>query len=157
MPSVPELFNGTGDVRVIKVLVVVKTDHKPHPDCHIGIGRKIKINLQCIEQHTNPQTGCRNLGDVLGECWNEVSATDAQPFARIAFLASPMVKRLIPCIIHPFSLYGSQSHQQPAGNERLARRYTDETGKHTAADLRICAVVPLLAIYVDDVREQLKV
>ncbi len=40
MPSVPELFDGTGDVRVIKVLVVVKTDHKPHTDCLIGIGKK---------------------------------------------------------------------------------------------------------------------
>ena len=143
MPSVPELFNGTGDVRVIKVLVVVKTDHKPHTDCHIGIGRKIKINLQCIEQHTNPQTGCRNLAMSLASVGTRVSATDAQPFARIAFLASPMVKRLIPLYNSSVFTYGSQSHQQPAGNERLVRRYTDGTGKHTAADLRICAVVPL--------------
>ena len=71
MPSVPEFFNGTGDVRVIKVFIVVKTNHKSHTDCHVGIGGKIKINLQCIEQHTNPQTGCRNLGNVTCKCRNQ--------------------------------------------------------------------------------------
>ena len=54
MPATPELTDILRNIRIIKILQKVKTDHPAKPDGHIGITGKIVIDLEGIGQHPHP-------------------------------------------------------------------------------------------------------
>lgn len=63
MPSAPEIRNGIGHIRIIEVFFIVEAAHQTHADCHIGIGRKIEVDLQHIGKHAEPHSKHRNRAE----------------------------------------------------------------------------------------------
>ena len=66
MPSPPEFSDTLGNVRIVKVLFKIKSEHFPQSDRHIRITAEIKINLECIGKYPDPrrkdrQISCRHL------------------------------------------------------------------------------------------------
>ena len=59
MPSSPEFRDTGGNIRIIKVLDKIESQHFTEADCHIGITAKIIINLHGIGKGSNP---CRQHG-----------------------------------------------------------------------------------------------
>ena len=54
MPPPPEFGDGGGEVRVIKVFFIIKAKDSAKADRHIGITRKIVVNLQGIQDYGQP-------------------------------------------------------------------------------------------------------
>ena len=48
VPSSPEIGDRGGDIGIIEIFFVVEAYHKTHTDSHIGICRKIEIELEHI-------------------------------------------------------------------------------------------------------------
>ena len=51
MPSAPEISDGAATVRMVEVLVEVKTETPSYTDSHVGIPREIEINLLDISEN----------------------------------------------------------------------------------------------------------
>ena len=56
MPSAPKVCDGFWNIRIIKVFEELESEHIAKAACHIGISRKIKVNLKCVCNHTNPSS-----------------------------------------------------------------------------------------------------
>ena len=54
MPAAPEFRDAGGNVRIIKVLVEIESQHLSKTDGHIGISAEIEIQLQCICANGKP-------------------------------------------------------------------------------------------------------
>ena len=65
MPLSPEILNAYRTVRIIEVFLKVKAEHFAKTDCHIGITRKIVIDLEKICQSTEPS---RYNGKIIVTC-----------------------------------------------------------------------------------------
>ena len=60
VPAVPEVRNAGGRVRVIEVLRVVKAQHFAEADGHVGVRRKVKVDLERIGKEPDPGADDRN-------------------------------------------------------------------------------------------------
>ena len=56
VPAPPKVRDGICNVGVVEILFEFEAYHIAHTDCHIGICRKIKINLKHIEYNAEPQS-----------------------------------------------------------------------------------------------------
>ena len=55
MPAPPEIRRRDRTVRVAEVLLVGEAQHPPEPDRHVGIGGKVKVQLQRVEHRAEPR------------------------------------------------------------------------------------------------------
>ena len=65
MPSSPEITDASTDIRIIKVLFEMESEHPAQTDRHIAVSAEVKINLQHIGNGTQPCPCCVN---VSGRC-----------------------------------------------------------------------------------------
>ena len=56
VPPTPEVGNRPTAIGMIKVLIEVEAHTAAHTNGHIGVARKVEVNLQRIGQYTNPRT-----------------------------------------------------------------------------------------------------
>ena len=55
MPSAPKLGNSFGRIRIIKVFIKMEAEHASKPYGHVTISGKIKIDLQCVCNTSDPR------------------------------------------------------------------------------------------------------
>ena len=65
MPSSPELFNASGNIRMIKVLLEMEAEHQTQADCHIAVSREVEEYLKHICCGAEP---CTFGIDTRAEC-----------------------------------------------------------------------------------------
>ncbi len=63
MPAPPEIGDCGGDIGVVEVFEKMESKHEPESDCHVGIAREVKIDLNCKRDNAKK---CRRGAD-LGE------------------------------------------------------------------------------------------
>lgn len=63
MPPPPEIRHGIGDVGIVEVFLIMKAAHQTHADGHVGIGRKIEVDLKHIGKTAQPHTGSGHGGE----------------------------------------------------------------------------------------------
>ena len=71
MPAAPELGNACRTIRRVKVLRKTKAHHAGKANGHIGITRKIKVNLKSIGNNSNPsfiKTQCLEVAAHIEVC-----------------------------------------------------------------------------------------
>ena len=61
MPPLPEFVNGTGEVGIAEILQKVEAEHFAQTDGHVGIARKIIVDLHGVGDRAHP---CRDGGHV---------------------------------------------------------------------------------------------
>ena len=52
MPLPPEILNAYRTVRIVEIFLKVKAKHFAKTDCHIGITRKVTVDLESKENRT---------------------------------------------------------------------------------------------------------
>ena len=67
MPTAPEFMNAVRTVRMLKILLKMKSKHGCHTDCHIGISTKIIKYLKRITHSTQPCNRHPVLSDIQGK------------------------------------------------------------------------------------------
>ena len=55
MPAPPELRDAPRDVGIVEILQKVEAEHPPEADGHIGIGRKIEVDLEGVGHRAQPR------------------------------------------------------------------------------------------------------
>ncbi|MPN48962.1 hypothetical protein SDC9_196575 [bioreactor metagenome] len=58
MPSAPEFGDRTGDIWIVEVLLIAKSEHAPKTNRHIGIRGEVEVNLHRKDRTRKP--ACRN-------------------------------------------------------------------------------------------------
>ena len=66
VPPPPKIGDGGGNIGIVEILLIMEPAHQPHADGHIGISRKIQVDLQHIAQPAQPQSRRRDLRQPLG-------------------------------------------------------------------------------------------
>ena len=68
MPATPEFRDRPGDVGVVEVFQIMKTQHTAHADGHVGIRGEIQIDLETVSDQTQPCTKNRETVQRLSTC-----------------------------------------------------------------------------------------
>ena len=61
MPPPPKILNRACNIRIIEVLINLKTKYFTQPYCHIRITAEIEIDLECIGEHAKPGISNRQI------------------------------------------------------------------------------------------------
>ena len=67
MPSPPEFRGGAGNIGVVEVFEEVEAENSAKSDCHIGVARKIVVNLNGEHHYAEPHSGGGGLQQIAGE------------------------------------------------------------------------------------------
>ena len=94
VPAAPELLDGVGDVRPPEVLGEPEAEHPPEADRHVGVARKIEVDLQRVADDPEPRVGRASAPRARSA--KMPSAAVATLFAIRTFLPSPTMKRRTP-------------------------------------------------------------
>src|SRR5215471_13464200 len=77
MPPLPKFAQGARNIGIVEVLEELEAKHPGKPDRHVGIARKIEIDLKGVANDTDPSVpACECFGrygkSTIGDCTKRV-------------------------------------------------------------------------------------